>query len=100
MRKATINFTVDLLCLAALLALTFTGVVIKYVLPPGTGGRHRRLAGGRAAEEVEDLWLMTRHEWGSVHFYLALAFLVLIAIHVVLHWQWIKAYLFNRKRPT
>jgi len=35
---------------------------------------------------------MTRHEWGSIHFYLAVVFVVLMVIHIILHWTWIKCY--------
>jgi hypothetical protein len=33
---------------------------------------------------------MTRHEWGYVHFDLAVLFAVLMVVHIVLHWAWIK----------
>ena len=35
---------------------------------------------------------MTRHEWGSIHFYMAVVFVVLMIVHIVLHWTWIKHY--------
>ena len=44
--------------------------------------------------EIRDLprWLeeRPRHEWGGVHFYLAVIFAVLMLIHIILHWTWIK----------
>jgi len=38
------------------------------------------------------LWAMTRHEWGSIHFYLVLLYVALIVVHIILHRRWIKNY--------
>jgi len=34
---------------------------------------------------------MDRHEWGDIHFYLSLAFLTTMLLHVVLHWAWVQS---------
>jgi hypothetical protein len=39
MRRATLNFVVDVVSFIDLLCLAFTGIIIKRILPPGTGGR-------------------------------------------------------------
>ncbi len=76
-----------------MLALTFTGYIMKYVLPPGTGGMGRISHGGsERGMRIEELWSMTRHEWGRIHFYLAGVFVVLMIIHIILHWKWIQYY--------
>ncbi|MHC4070383.1 MAG: DUF4405 domain-containing protein [Planctomycetota bacterium] len=75
-----------------LLGLVSTGFIIKYVLPPGTGGRGRFLHDGPGREYIKQLWSMTRHEWGDIHFYLALLFVSLMSVHFILHWNWIKNY--------
>ena len=87
------NFILDLLSFFNLLGLIITGVIMKYVLPLGTGGLGRDLHGrtGRGIN-IEELWSMTRHEWGGIHFYLAVVFVVLMIIHIILHWTWIKCY--------
>ncbi|MHC4365161.1 MAG: DUF4405 domain-containing protein, partial [Planctomycetota bacterium] len=72
MKRSTLNFIIDLAAFIDLLAIVFTGIIMKYILPPGTGGRGRQLSGGRGTEHIMDLWSMTRHQWGDVHFYLAL----------------------------
>jgi hypothetical protein len=91
-----LNFIIDLAAFIDLLAIVFTGIIMKYILPPGTGGRGRQLSGGRGTEHIMDLWSMTRHQWGDVHFYLALLFIVLMTAlmtaHILLHWNWIKNY--------
>ena len=35
---------------------------------------------------------MTCHEWGAIHFYLAVLFVSLMLVHIILHWTWIKNY--------
>jgi hypothetical protein len=90
MKRVTLNFIVDSVSFLTLLGLTVTGFIIKSVLPPGSGGHGRELHGGRGIGEIKSLWSMTRHEWGDIHFYLAALFIVLMIVHLVLHWTWIK----------
>lgn len=33
-------------------------------------------------------WGMTRHEWGDWHTWISYAFLVLMMVHLILHWRW------------
>lgn len=33
---------------------------------------------------------LTRYDWGSVHWILALSFFIIIIVHLVLHWNWAK----------
>jgi len=93
MSRSTLNFILDLVSFLNLLGLAFTGFIIKYMLPPGTSGLGRILHGGSGrGVQIEEFWSMTRHEWGNIHFYLAVVFVVLMIIHVILHWTWIKCY--------
>jgi hypothetical protein len=93
MSRSTKNFILDLASLLNLLGLIVTGLIVKYILPPGTGGLGREFHGGTGRDvNIEELWLMTRHEWGSIHFYLAVTFIVLMIIHIILHWTWIECY--------
>jgi hypothetical protein len=92
MKRSTLNFIVDLVSFLILLGLAFTGLIMRYVLPPGTGGRGRELHGGGGAEQIKELWSMTRHEWGDIHFYMVVVFVILMVVHIVLHWGWIKSY--------
>ena len=92
MKRNALNFIVDLISFVNLLGLAFTGLIMKYVLPPGTSGLGRELGGGRGREEIKYLWSMTRHEWGYIHFYLAVGFVALMVVHIILHWTWIKNY--------
>ena len=93
MKRGTLNFVVDLASFINLVSLALTGFILRYILPPGTGGRGRVLHGGRSVEQIKDLWSMTRHQWGDIHFYLALLFVALMVVHIILHWRWITNYL-------
>ena len=101
MSRNTVNFILDLMSFLNLLVLMFTGYMMRYILPPGTGGLGRELHGGSGRGiNIKELWSMTRHEWGSIHFYLAAIFVVLMIIHIILHWKWITYYMksvVNRK---
>jgi hypothetical protein len=95
MRRATVNFIVDLIGFVNLLLLATTGAIMKWVLPPGSGGGGGRgygFRGGRGpgAGEARQWLGLGRHDWGYVHFVLALLFLSMILVHLVLHWTWIK----------
>ena len=98
MRRATLNFVVDLIALVDLLLLAATGSIMKWVLPPGSGGGGRGYGygfrGGRGpgpgGGQVRQLLGLGRHDWGDVHFVLAVVFVSLILVHIVLHWTWIK----------
>jgi hypothetical protein len=99
MKRGTLNFIVDTVSFFDLLGLAFTGFIIKFILPPGSGGRGRELTGGRGLGEIKSLFSMTRHEWGDIHFYLAALFFTLMIVHLVLHWTWIKCSFKSIIRP-
>ena len=93
MKKVTINFLIDAASFQLLLGLIVTGFIVKYVLPPGSGGQGRQLHGGTGREQIKTLLSMGRHQWGDIHFYIAVLFVIFMILHVILHWSWIKAYL-------
>lgn len=76
MSRSTLNFIVDAVAFAALLFLASTGILIHLVLPPGSG-------------HFSVLWGMDRHQWGEIHQWLAVALLLLMALHLFLHWSWV-----------
>jgi hypothetical protein len=98
MRRTTLNFVVDLIAFVNLLLLATTGTILKWVLPPGSGGggggHGYGFRGGRGpgsgTGQVQQLLGLGRHDWGDIHFVLALVFVLLILLHLVLHWAWIK----------
>lgn len=94
MKKITWNFIVDCAAFISFLGLVATGCILEYVLPPGSGGRGWR--GGAGGEErLRSFWSLGRHDWGELHFWFGVALVVLVVIHIVLHWDWIKMYFKN-----
>ena len=91
MKRTTLNFVVDSAGFLNLLLLAGTGTILKWVLPPGSGGGHGQgFRGGRGQQEVKLVLGLGRHDWGDVHFLLAMLFLLLVLVHLCLHWSWIK----------
>lgn len=84
MKRSALNFLIDVLTFLVFFAKVWTGFLIHYILPPG-GGRGHALT----------LWGMNRHDYGNVHFYLALAMVALIIVHLWLHWPWVCSIMSN-----
>lgn len=76
MRKANLNFVIDVVAFVAFVLLTATGVLVRYVLPPGSG-------------HFSTLWGMDRHAWGQLHFWVAVILMVALGFHLFTHWRWI-----------
>lgn len=75
MKKATTNFWINILSLVSFIGVIFTGVLL-HRFPP---------------ELKEGTVLgLTRYDWGSIHWILALSFFTIIIVHLVLHWNWAK----------
>jgi len=84
MRRSAVNLLIDVITLLVFFAKVWTGCLMHYVLPAG-GGRAHTLT----------LWGMNRHDYGNVHFYLALAMVALIIVHLWLHWPWVCSIMSN-----
>ncbi|WFB36322.1 DUF4405 domain-containing protein [Kiritimatiellota bacterium B12222] len=79
----------DIVAFCSLLFLAISGVIIRYVLPKGSGGGSG--SGWRAmSKPVQEFLGMNRHEWGDVHFWVSILFFIAICVHLGLHWKWIK----------
>ena len=85
MKRSKMNSLVDGLSFGAFVFLTSTGVLIRYILPPGSG-------------RFTTLWGLDRHGWGDIHFWVALAFFACLSAHIFLHWKWIVALIKGKKR--
>lgn len=77
MTKFHIIKLIDLFSFIGLASLISTGALMKFTLPPRSGAM--------------SIWGLTRHDWGTIHYYIALIFLILISIHLLLHLGFIKA---------
>lgn len=99
MRRPTIHFIVDACAFATLIAMVSTGFVMRYVLPPGSGRLIGEGTGYAAAQKpITLLWGLTRQEWGSVHFWVSMALMAVLAIHLFLHWRWIVSVIRNQPK--
>lgn len=81
-RKHTQNIVIDVISFLCLILLLLTGLLIHYVLPRGS--------------HDNTFWGLTRHEWGDIHFWIAIVFFSIIVIHLILHSSWIKASFFSK----
>lgn len=85
MKKTRLNFIIDAIAFAGFVSLTTTGVLMRYILPPGSG-------------RSTTIWGLDRHEWGDIHFWVSAVFLLILALHLVLHWRWIANVIRGRPR--
>jgi len=45
------------------------------------------------------LWGLGRHDWGEIHLWLATVMIVLVVVHIWLHWGWVKRAYFGSPCP-
>ncbi len=84
MRKATRNYILFVVLFFLSLFQTVSGFILWLALPRGDGGQGHGLGGDEAT-----FWSLSRHTWGDLHDWVAVAILVIIIIHLILHWKWI-----------
>lgn len=78
MKQAQLNFIIDAVGLVLFVALASTGLVMQFTLPPGS-------------TRMSALWGMNRHKWGEIHFWIAMGLLIVIGLHLLMHWRWVLA---------
>ena len=76
MKRSTLNFIIDVIAFAGFVILTTTGILMRYILPPGSG-------------RYSTIWNFDRHQWGDFHFWVSVVFFSILTLHLVLHWRWI-----------
>ncbi|MCM8794239.1 MAG: DUF4405 domain-containing protein [Candidatus Omnitrophica bacterium] len=89
MNRPKLNFIIDAVAFAGVVFLMATGFLLRYGLPPGSGGLGAGRGAGAAERPVALLWGLTRHEWGEIHFWIAVALMAILSVHLILHWRWI-----------
>jgi hypothetical protein len=82
MTKGQLNFIIDAVMFLVLAAIVGLGLLMEYIMPPG-----RRLWEIYGSNPYITWLGWDRHDWGDIHFYLALAFLALLVLHIILHWS-------------
>ncbi len=76
--KKDLKYFTDVLMFIVLTSIAIIGLLMAFVIPSG-----------RQAAESKYFLGLHPHDWGDIHFYLSLFFLVLLAIHLWLNWTWI-----------
>jgi Domain of unknown function (DUF4405) len=77
MASSTIIKITDFLSFVALTLMISTGTLLEFTLPPRSGR--------------DEVWYLSRHEWGDIHFYLSVGFLLLMTVHLFTHVKFIKS---------
>ena len=85
MKRTNLNFIVDVVAFIGFVVLTTTGVLMRYILPPGSG-------------HYSTVLNLDRHEWGDIHFWISVVFFSVLILHLVLHWRWIVSVITGRTR--
>lgn len=75
MKRSNLHLAVDITLFLCVLGLLWTGLLMSFILPSGSRGA--------------TVWSWTRHEWGDLHFYLALGMIAVALLHVLLNWGWV-----------
>jgi hypothetical protein len=73
------RYLVDALLFICLIGMIFIGILLGLVIsegPVSSGGSKYFLG-------------LHRHQWGDIHAYLSIAFVILMAVHLILNWKWI-----------
>jgi len=78
MNRLKINYIIDFLALVCFFVSSFTGLIIFIFLPSGI----RR--GG-----FQEFMGITKEIWNFFHIWSSILFIVLVVIHLILHWDWI-----------
>ena len=83
--KSKINLIVNIISFFVFLIVSFTGIILWKILLSGSGFR-----GGRALSEDNVFLGLFRHQWNDIHIYAGLILIILVFIHLALHWSWIR----------
>lgn len=71
----------------AFLVEAISGFILWLVLPHG-----RQYGGGGTgfdSDEIESTFIWARQTWLDIHDWAAVALLVIIFIHIYMHWRWL-----------
>ncbi|MFZ2055145.1 MAG: DUF4405 domain-containing protein [Candidatus Aminicenantales bacterium] len=81
MKQSDWRYLVDALLFICLIGMAFIGILLGLVIPEGpvSSGGSKYFLG------------LHRHQWGDIHAYLSIAFVVLMVVHLLLSWRWITA---------
>ena len=79
LRKQIQNYLINFLFFILMIVETLTGFVLWLVLP------HQEQRRGLP----EESFIWSRSTWIDLHDWFAVALLVVLVVHIILHWKWI-----------
>jgi len=80
MKKTDWKYVVGALLFICLVIIAVIGLVMGFVIPWGP----------RLPDSAKYFLGLHRHQWGNIHLFFSFAFAILIIIHLILSWGWIK----------
>jgi len=81
MSKATRNYLIALVMALLALVQAVSGFVLWLVLPRG--------GGSTGVKSADSTFIWSRDSWIDLHDWAAVALVVIVVIHIILHWSWI-----------
>lgn len=78
MTRNTLKYLISALLFVDFCSVAILGLLLGFVIPTGSVPGVGKIFMG-----------LHRHEWADIHLTLAIAILVLIALHVWLNWDWV-----------
>ncbi len=93
-RQARLYFWLDSLMSVAFILTGLSGLVVWLILP---GGGYQ---GGRNPFYNATLLGLTRHNWIDLHLWTGLALILILTIHLALHWRWVVCMTRRYTQPT
>jgi len=78
MNKNKIKFVTDIIIFINFLLITISGFILWFVLPRGSG-------------KIGNSFIFLREIWLSMHNLGSVLLVILIIIHLILNWTWIKS---------
>jgi len=83
--KSKMNLIVNIISFFIFLIISFTGITLWKIFLSGSG-----FQGGRTLSEDNIFLGLFRHQWNDIHIYAGLILIILVFIHLALHWSWIR----------
>ena len=77
-RKAVQHYIMFFLLVVSSLVEAASGFVLWFALPHG---------GGRFASK--EFWSISRDTWTTMHDWAAVALIVIVLVHIIMHWKWV-----------
>ena len=80
MKRSEWQYLIDTLLFIFMMGIVLIGLLLGLLIPEGPS----------VAENSKYFLGLHRHAWAHIHFYLSIAFIILLLIHLMFSWKWIK----------